>query len=69
MATLIDIGLIHYFNVIFPFLFVVAIVYALLFKTKVVGNSVAINALISVVAAFAVLLSDNAIKLINFIIP
>lgn len=69
MATLIDIGLVQYFNVIFPFLFIVAVVYALLHKTKVIGDSVAINAVVSVVAAFAVILSDNAVKLINFIIP
>ncbi|MBI2666801.1 hypothetical protein HYX13_04270 [Candidatus Woesearchaeota archaeon] len=69
MATLLDIGLVQYFSVVFPFLFIVAVVYALLHKTKVVGDSVTFNAVISVVTAFAVVLSDSAVKLINFIIP
>jgi len=69
MATLLDIGLVEYFNVIFPFLFIVAVVYALLHKTEVIGKSITFNAVVSVVIAFAVIISENAVKLINFIIP
>lgn len=69
MATFLDIGLIEYFSSIFPVLLVFAIVFALLSKTKVIGNSLVINALIAAVTSLTVLLSQAAIDIINFMLP
>lgn len=69
MATLLDVGLLQYFGAIFPMLMVFALVYALLQKTKALGENSAINALIAVVAAFLILLSPSAQALITFMIP
>ncbi|MBS3166394.1 hypothetical protein J4444_04690 [Candidatus Woesearchaeota archaeon] len=69
MATFLDIGLIQSFSVIFPVLIVFALVFAILSKTKAVGDSPGINAIIAVAAAFLVLLSKTAVQLINFMVP
>ena len=69
MATFADIGLIQYFDFIFPFLFVFALVFALLQKTKVIGDSIGINALIAVVSGIMVLLSRTITEMINYMIP
>ncbi len=69
MVTFLDIGLVEYFNVAFAFLFVLALVFALLQKTKFLGSGIAINSILAAVVAFAVVLSENAVALIQFIIP
>ncbi len=69
MATVLDVGLLRSFGIIFPALFVFALVYSLLHKTKALGESIVLNAIIAVVAAFMVILSDNLVKMINFMIP
>lgn len=69
MATVLDLGLIQTFDVIFPVLLVFALVFAVLQKTKVVGESVGINSVIAVVIAFMVLLSDTLVQMINFMVP
>lgn len=69
MVTVLDIGLLQTFDIIFPVLLVFALLFALLQKTKVVGASVSINAIISVAIAFMVLLSDTLVDIINFMTP
>ncbi|MBU0579512.1 MAG: hypothetical protein ABH824_02970 [Nanoarchaeota archaeon] len=69
MATILDIGLIQSFDFIFPVVLVWAFMFAILQKTKVIGDSLGINALIASMAAFMVLLSRTVIDLINFMIP
>ncbi len=70
MATFLDVGLLRYFNIIFPFLLVWALVFALLQKTKLVGSDrIGINAIIALAFAFMVSLSDSAVQIINFMIP
>ena len=69
MATALDLGLLNVIDFIFPFILVWAIVFALLQKTKIVGDSVAINAIIGAVVGFTVLLSRTIIDIINFMIP
>ena len=68
MATVLDIGIISYFDFIFPMLLVFAVVFAVLQKTKIIEIP-AMNAIIAVVAAFTILLSRKAIEVINFMIP
>jgi len=69
MASPLDLGILNLFDFIFPMLLVWAFVFALLQKTKVIGDSMGINATIASVASLTVLLSRTAIDLINFIIP
>lgn len=69
MVTVLDIGLVNYFSAIYPVLLVFALVFALLQKTKVIGESMGINATIAVVAAFMTLLSKTLVDIINFMVP
>ena len=69
MATVLDLGLIQAFDVIFPVLLVFALVFAVLQKTKIIGESLGINSIIAVAAAFMILLSDTIVQIINFMVP
>ncbi len=69
MATFLDLGLLQFFDVIFAVLLVFALLFAILQKTKAVGNSLGINATIAVAISFMVLLSSNLVKIIKFAVP
>ena len=69
MATVLDVGLLRSFDVIFPVLLVFSIVFAILQKTKAVTDSLGINSIIAVSVAFMVLLSDTLVQIINFMVP
>ncbi|MEK6938292.1 MAG: hypothetical protein AABX04_04580 [Nanoarchaeota archaeon] len=69
MATVLDLGLVNYFSNIYPVLIVWAIVFALLQKTKVIGQSMGINGIISVVIALMTLLSPTLVAIVNFMVP
>lgn len=69
MATILDLGLLNYFNVVFSFILVWALVFALLQKTKVLGEKAGLNGLVAVAVAFLVSLSDNVVEMIRFMIP
>ncbi len=69
MATFLDLGLLQTFDVIFPVILIFALVFAILQKTKVVGDSLGINSIIAIAVAFMALLSDNVIQVVKFIIP
>lgn len=69
MATVLDVGLISYFSPILPVLFVFALLFGILQKTKLVGESVGLNAIIAAVISLTVLLSQSMLELINFMIP
>ena len=69
MATFLDVGLLQYFNVIFPVLLIFALFFALLQKTKILGNNVTINAIIAVAISFMSLMSKTLIQLIGFMAP
>ena len=69
MATIFDISLIQSFDIVFPFVFVWAVVFALLQKTEAIAKSAGINAVIATAAGFMILLSQTVIDLINFMIP
>ena len=69
MASLLDLGILKSFDFIFPMLLVWAFVFALLQKTKLIGDAININAIIATAFAFMVLLSPTVIDLINFMIP
>ncbi len=69
MATLLDIGLLKYFSIIFPFLLVFTATFAMLKKTKFLGESNAIVALISFSTAFIVLMSGSVLEVIRVSTP
>ena len=66
---MLDIGILRYFDIIFPFILVLAIIFAVLQKKKFISENLSINAIIAVVFAFLVILSDAAVQIINFMIP
>lgn len=69
MATVLDISLLQNFSFIFPFIFIWALVFAVLQKTQATGKSVGIDAIIATVVAFMSILSPEIIQMINFMIP
>src|SRR3989339_1136054 len=70
MATILDLTLLRAFGeVIFPVVLVFALIFALLQKTKILGNSMAISSLVAIVAAFMVLISQSLLEMVNFMIP
>ncbi|MBS3170101.1 hypothetical protein J4210_06480 [Candidatus Woesearchaeota archaeon] len=69
MATVLDVGLLQAFDFVFPFIFIWAIVYAVLQKTKATGGSVGIDSIIATVTAFMSILSPAITQIINFMIP
>lgn len=64
-----DLGVLDYFSAIFPALLVFVLVYAILEKTKMLGESKPIHAIVAIVAAFMVMLSKNILEMINFGAP
>lgn len=69
MATFLDLSLFNYFNVIFPLLLIFAVVFALLYKTNLLGKNLTLNALVAIVLALMSLVFPDLIKLISFIAP
>lgn len=69
MATVMDIGLLSYFSVIYPVILVWAIVFAMLQKTGAIGKSMGINATVAVAISLMTLLSQSLLDMINFIVP
>ncbi len=69
MATPLDIGLLQKFNVIFPFLFILVIVYAILSRTEWFKDKQAFAMIIAFILALMTLLSNIAIKTINLMAP
>ncbi len=69
MATPLDIGLLEKFSVIFPFLFVLVIVYAILQYGKFLGSNKGIHALIALFLAIMTLFSSAVTDTINLMAP
>ncbi len=69
MATIMDFSLLSSFNKLFLFLFVFAGTYAVLTKLKVLGENKNLNAMISVVVAFFIMISKPASEFILFVVP
>jgi len=69
MVTPLDIGLLERFNVIFPFLFVLVIVYAILSRTEWFKEKQAMAFIIAFILAIMTLLSRIAVRTINLMAP
>ncbi len=71
MATLLDIGLLQHFSVVFPFILVFAVTFAILEFIKPFGKNTdrGINSLIAICIAGIMLFSPKMIEMINFMAP
>jgi hypothetical protein len=69
MATPLDLGLLDRFQVIFPFLLVIVIIYALLQFSKFLGTNKGVHALIAFVIGITVLFSSTVRDSINIMAP
>ena len=69
MATFLDVTALESFSVVFVFLFVWLLVYALMLYTKVLGQNQVISILVGLFIAFFVILSDLATLVVRKIAP
>ncbi|MBD3209716.1 hypothetical protein GF367_04870 [Candidatus Woesearchaeota archaeon] len=69
MATFLDIGFLGEFSIIFTFLLVWVLVYALLSMTKQLGDKKNLNALIALAVAVIVIASPTMLRLVNTMVP
>ncbi|MDP3990389.1 MAG: hypothetical protein Q8Q01_04245 [archaeon] len=69
MATILDVSLLNTVGIIFPILIVWAVTWAILRKTKWLGNAPAIDAVIASAVSLIVLISPKLVHFLNFIIP
>ena len=69
MATPLDIGILQNVSIIFPFLLVLVMVYAVLSMTKIFGDNKGTYAFIAFVLAVSTLFSSTAVKTINLMAP
>lgn len=69
MVTLLDIGLVNQFQMVFSFFFVVAIVYGVLALTKFFGDNKPLYALIAILLGILVLLIPDVSSLITTMTP
>lgn len=69
MPLSLDLGLLEYFSIIFPAILIWVVVYMILEKTKLLGESRSLHAIIALVMAFLVIVSKNVAGIINFISP
>lgn len=69
MATPLDVGLLQKFDVIFPFMFVLVLVYAILSRLAAFKDKHAIAFLIAFILAIMTLLSRIAVRTINLMAP
>ncbi|MBW2992778.1 hypothetical protein KY345_06185 [Candidatus Woesearchaeota archaeon] len=69
MVTVLDIGLLNYFYVIFPFLFIYAVTLGLLSWLKFFGENKLVHNMVAIVVAFIFVLSDTLVKVVNMAVP
>lgn len=69
MATPLDVGLLQKFDVLFPFLFVLVVVYAILSRTEWLKEKQTIAFLLAFMLAVMTLFSTIAVKTINRMAP
>ena len=69
MATPLDTGLFQHFEIIFPFLFVLVVSYAVFSSVKIFGDNKALQAFISFIISVMVLFSPIAMEVINTAAP
>ncbi len=69
MPAMLDIGILNYFSIIFPALLVFALVFIILGRFKILGESKPLHSIIAIVMAILVMMSREIVEIINFISP
>ena len=69
MATFLDIGLLQKFELVFPFLFVLVVVWGILSYSKFLGDNKTLHSILALLFAVVVLFSAQARAVINAISP
>ncbi len=69
MATVLDTSLLNFISPIFSFIFIFALMYAVMDKFKLIGDNKGIHAAIALSIAVVFLFAEDAVRLINFITP
>lgn len=69
MATFLDIGLLEYVKVLFPFILVWAVVYAILEWRQIFGKNTGLHSVIALVLAILTVLSDPVVQIIENMTP
>lgn len=64
-----QLGVLKYFSIIFPALLVFVVVFALLEKTKILGENKVTHSIIAIVIAFMVILLKDIVSIINYMAP
>jgi len=69
MATFFDISLLSHFSIIFTFLLVFALIYALMEFLKIFGENKSIHAIVALSAAMLMIFSQKAVALVTGMVP
>jgi hypothetical protein len=69
MATFLDIGLLHKFDLIFPFLFVLLLMWGVLSQSKFLGENKVMHGLIALILGLLCLFSETLRAVINSMAP
>jgi len=69
MVSLLDVGLLKHFQIIFPFLFITVFIFAMLTKMKLFGDNKGIHMIIALLLGFMSLLSPVIRNTINIMAP
>ncbi len=69
MPTFLDIGLLNYVQVIFPFILVWVVVYSVLQWREVLGKNQSLHSIIALVLAIMTVLSQPVVALIQYMAP
>ncbi len=69
MATVLDLGFLKVFDVVFAFVLLWSIVFAILQKTKAVSEQMGINAVIAAAVGFLAVLSRKLVEVLVFAVP
>jgi hypothetical protein len=69
MATFLDIGLVQHFGVVFPVLLVFVIVFAILEKSKMLGENKGLHALVALSVAMMMLFVPGVVQVVAIMAP
>ncbi|MBT7903273.1 hypothetical protein HN587_05400 [Candidatus Woesearchaeota archaeon] len=69
MASFLDIGLINYFGVILPILLVFVLLFGVLQKTKIFGDSKGLQSIIAFCIALMLIIVPGVVEVINIMAP
>ena len=69
MATMLDVGILEYFTPVFVFLFVFAILYAILDKTNILGDNKALKSLVAFSLSLMFIMTQDLMRLVSIMTP